>query len=220
MIAGMQDYYRRRAAIYDVSMGYDREEVLARHEGVTAYLVERFAGRAVLEVACGPGFWTQYLARAAAEITATDFNAETLAEAGKKNLAGHVKWQQADAYALPDFGREFDGCFAGDWFCHVPVGRRHDFLGGLHARLRPGALVIFCDQLPRESSRGDTESAEGDNIQTRKLPDGSSHAVIKNFPGREEFGELLARYTGEVKVVEFPEAGRYVVEYRLEGVVT
>jgi len=216
MIAGMQDYYRRRAPIYDASMGYDQPEVLRQHEQVIEYIVARVAKRTVLEIACGPGFWTQFLMRSAAEITATDFNEETLVEARKKNLAANVKLQQADAYTLPDFERAFDACFAGDWFCHVPIAKRRDFLDGLHARLRPGAVVIFCDQLPREGSRGDAEGAEGDNVQTRTLADGGSYAVIKNFPGREEFERLLLRYTTEVKVVEFPESRRYVVEYHLD----
>src|ERR1700722_14593587 len=191
MIDEMQDYYRRRASIYDASMGYGREEVLRRHEPAIEYLVQRFADRSVLEIACGPGFWTQFLARSASEILATDFNEATLVEARKKDFASHVKLQQADAYALPDFGTKFDACFAGDWFCHVPISRRPVFLEGLHSRLKPGAIVIFCDQSPKEGSFSGETDAEGNNIQTRTLPDGSSYPVIKNFPDRKEFESLL-----------------------------
>lgn len=215
-IAGMQDYYHRRASIYDASMGYDRAEVLLQHEPVIEYLMGRFANRSVLEVACGPGFWTQFLARSASGIVATDFNEATLVEARKKHFASNVRLLQADAYALPDFGTTFDACFAGDWFCHVSISKRLDFLNGLHSRLRPGSIVIFCDQMPREGSAPGESDAEGNNIQVRTLPDGSRYPVIKNFPSREEFANLFSRYTTETKVVDFPASRRYIVEYKLD----
>jgi demethylmenaquinone methyltransferase/2-methoxy-6-polyprenyl-1,4-benzoquinol methylase len=212
-IAAMEDYYRKRAPIYDTSMGYDREEVVRKHQPVVEYLTGRFANRTVLEIACGPGFWTEFLARSAAGIVATDFNVETLAEARKKNLPPHVSLRQADAYDLPEFSRIFDGCFAGDWFCHVPISKRLNFLDGLHRRLAPGALVVFCDQMPHERSMIDGSDSEGDNIQIRTLPDGSSYSVIKNFPTRSELPALFSRYAADVRVIEFSESRRYIVEY-------
>jgi len=216
MTVEMQDYYRRRASIYDASMGYDQPEVLRQHEPVIKYLAQKFANRSVLEIACGPGFWTQFLMRSASEIMATDFNEETLFEARKKKLASNVKLWQADAYSLPDFGTTFDACFAGDWFCHVPISKRLNFLDGLHSRLRQGSIVIFCDQSPKEGSITGEIDAEGNNIQIRTLPDKSRYSVVKNFPSRNEFLDVLSRYTTETKVIDFPDSRRYVVEYNLD----
>jgi len=212
----MQDYYHRRASIYDASMGYDQPEVVRRHEPVIEYLARRFAKRSVLEIACGPGFWTDFLARSASAILATDFNEATLAEARNRNLPSNVTLRQADAYALPDFGRKFDACFACDWFCHVPVSKRLDFLEGLHAQLEPGAIVIFCDQMPRDGANNGQSDPEGNNIQIRTLPDGSRYEVIKNFPTRSELAALLSKFTTATGMVGFPDSRRYIVEYHLD----
>jgi demethylmenaquinone methyltransferase/2-methoxy-6-polyprenyl-1,4-benzoquinol methylase len=212
-ICAMQDYYRKRAPIYDASMGYDLEEVVRKHLPLIEHLSGRFANRSIIEIACGPGFWTKFLARSAAAIVATDFSEETLMEARKRHPPPNVSLRQADAYALPDFGHAFDGCFAGDWFCHVPISKRLDFLNGLHQRLAPGSLVVFCDQLPHERSMTGGADAEGNNIQIRTLPDGSTHRVIKNFPSRSEVATLFSRYTGDPRVLEFPDCRRYLIEY-------
>jgi len=213
----MQDYYRKRAPVYDASMQYDCTEVLPKHEPIVEHLAARLANRSILEIACGPGFWTGFLARSAREILATDFNESTLEEARKKELPSNVILRQADAYALPDFHRRFDACFAGDWFCHVPISKRRNFLEGLHARLAPGSLVIFCDQLPHEGSMAAGADSEGNNIQIRTLEDGSTYRVIKNFPTRGELENLLSRYATEAKVIHHADSRRYTVEYQLIG---
>ena len=195
MIKEMAEYYRRRSPIYEASMGYDQREVLRRNEPVIEYLSSRFARRTILEIACGTGFWTQFLMKAAAEIIATDVNEETLFEARKKELGSHVQLRRADAYALPTFETRFDACFAGDWFCHVPVSKRAEFLDGLHSRLARGSIVIFCDQRLREGSITEQCDDEGNNIQIRTLPDGDRYPVIKNFPSRSQLGDLLWRST-------------------------
>ncbi len=212
MISEMQEYYRRRAAIYDSSMGYDQEDVLRKHEAALVYLARRFTGSKLLEIACGPGFWTQFLMKSATQIVATDFNEETLFEARKKNFAAHVELRQADAYDLPDFGQRFDSCFAGDWFCHVPIERRSAFLGGLHSCLAKGALVIFCDQMPKVGATGGQTDACGNNIQSRTLPDGSRYSVIKNFPSENELLDVFSSYSSTTKVIQFPDCRRYAVD--------
>ncbi len=212
LAAQMQEYYRLRAPIYDQSMGYDGEEGVAWQRPVIDFLREALSGRTVLEVACGTGFWTQFVAPSARAVAATDFNETALAEARRK-LSGmaHVMLCTADAYRLPAFDQAFDGGLAVDWFCHVPVPRREEFLDGLHARLASGARVILCDQLPKEAPV--TFDAQGNHLQERRLPDGSRHVVIKNFPGEAEMRDLLAPRSREVAWLAFPEARRWAVSY-------
>jgi demethylmenaquinone methyltransferase/2-methoxy-6-polyprenyl-1,4-benzoquinol methylase len=217
MIEEMQDYYDQRAAIYDSSMGYDRAEVLASHRRIIAHLQNRLSGRAVLEIACGPGFWTQHIAASASRVLATDYNESTLREARKKPLGGNVTTKKGDAYDLSDLPEGFDAAFAGDWLTHVPLLRRGAFLAGLHAKLKPGALVIFCDQTPKEGSITGIRDSEGNNIQTRTLPDGRRFSVIKNFLTEDDFRKLLAPFTSSVALTQFPECRRYTVEYVLKA---
>src|SRR5262249_59620687 len=91
------EYYAQRAAEYDeVYRKPERQADLARLRELLPPLV---AGRRVLEVAAGTGYWTQVLATTAAAITATDLNAETIAIATQRpHGPARVTFQTADAY--------------------------------------------------------------------------------------------------------------------------
>lgn len=209
----MQAYYAARAPYYDaVYLKPERREdiaFLARH------LPRRLAGRAVLEVACGTGYWTQHIAPSAPRMVATDAIPEPLAFARLRPGTQHVSFAQADAYALPESLGSFDGAFAGLWFSHVPIGARQAFLANLHARLDPGARVLFIDnglvQL-QDFPIAETD-ADGNTFQHRTLRDGSVHRVLKNFPVASELHALLQPCA---RRVEFSELQNFwLLEYEL-----
>jgi demethylmenaquinone methyltransferase/2-methoxy-6-polyprenyl-1,4-benzoquinol methylase len=149
--AAMRAYYASRAPIYDEV--YTRPERQADLAFLRARVVQWLGGRTVLEVACGTGWWTQFMAPVAARLTATDALAEPLACARQRPGVGKVTFVQADAYALPESLGHFDAAFAGLWISHVPVERRREFLGGLHARLSPGAVVVLIDNTEAQCER-------------------------------------------------------------------
>ena len=99
-----------------------------------------------MEIACGTGWWTERIARVAARIVATDLAEEPMRIAQAKSYPpGKVGFRLADAYALPPDLGMFDAAFAGFWWSHIPHRRIDEFLASLHARLDPGARVIFLD---------------------------------------------------------------------------
>ena len=57
------------------------------------------------------------------------------------------------------------------WWSHVPLGRIGDFLSTLHAKLAPGAVVLFADELPYDRYPTRTD-ADGNHLELRTLPDG------------------------------------------------
>lgn len=188
----MQDYYAARAPYYDAV--YLRPERREDIEWLTAYLPQRLQGRAVLEVACGTGYWTQHIAPASARMVATDLTPEPLAQARLRPGVERVQFERLDAYALPTALGRFTGAFAGLWFSHVPVQARQAFLLGLHQRLEPGARVLLIDN--NEAQLRDfpivETDADGNTYQRRTLRDGSTHRVLKNFPTEAELLSLLA----------------------------
>ena len=100
----------------------------------------------MLEVAAGTGYWTQVLSASAAEVTATDINRETLDVArGRQYGPAPVSFRLADAYALQEVPGRFDMAFIGFFWSHVLRADLPRFLGGLHARLGPGATVMVLD---------------------------------------------------------------------------
>jgi len=185
--ASLRQYYAARAREYE--RVYAKPERQADLKALETLLPPMFAGCRVLEVACGTGYWTQFLAREAGGIVAVDANSETLEVAAEKPWpAGHVSFWLADAYALPDELGLFDAAFAGFWWSHVPVRDRSQFLGSLDRRLIPGAKVVLLDNLFIEGSSAPIahRDSDGNTYQRRRLDDGSEHVVLKNFPREAE----------------------------------
>lgn len=183
----MQDYYRQRAPIYE--RVYAKPERQADLRAMEAALPARFAGRRVLEVATGTGWWTPHGARDAARWLATDLNPETLAVAATKPLPACVELRVADAWTLAEVGDEtFDAAFAGFWWSHVPLQRLAGWLDTLHARLDPGARVVMLDNhfVAGSSTPISRRDADGNTYQQRTLDDGRSHEVMKNFPTADQ----------------------------------
>lgn len=183
----MADYYRQRATYYE--RVYFKPERQPDLRAMEAWLPTQFAGRRVLEVACGTGWWTPHGARDAAHWLATDLNPETLAVARSKPLPACVQLAEVDAYSFAQIdGRTFDAAFAGCWWSHVPLARLDGWLQALHARLKPGARVVFLDNsyVQTSSTPISRRDAEGNTYQDRALDDGSVHEVLKNFPTADD----------------------------------
>ena len=68
----MASYYAARAAEYDRL--YRKPERQDDLQELARFVEDQFAGAHVFEVACGTGYWTEIVARAAASIVATDIN--------------------------------------------------------------------------------------------------------------------------------------------------
>jgi ubiquinone/menaquinone biosynthesis C-methylase UbiE len=180
----MAAYYAQRAAEYE--RVYFKPERQADLRLMEAWLPAQFAGRSVLEIATGTGWWTPHGAARAAHWRATDLNPETLAIArAKPAMPACVQFQTMDAYSLAGLGDAcFDAAFAACWWSHVPLNQLPGWLATLHARLQPGAVVVMLDNsfVQTSSTPISRSDADGNTYQQRQLDDGSSHEVLKNFP--------------------------------------
>jgi demethylmenaquinone methyltransferase/2-methoxy-6-polyprenyl-1,4-benzoquinol methylase len=184
-------YYRRRAAEYEAI--YAKPERQADLAILGRTIPERLESARVLEIACGTGYWTQRIARRAVSVTATDLAEEPMRIAQAKTYErGNVTFQAADAYALPSSLGTFDAAYAGFWWSHVPRERMDEFLASLHARLEPGARVLFMDNRYVEGNSTPivATDAAGNTYQDRRLADGSVTRIVKNFPRHGDFEHL------------------------------
>ena len=201
----MLDYYKRRATIYERI--YAKPERQADLRAIEASLPAFFAGRRVLEVACGTGWWTPHGARDAKRWLATDLNPETMEVARAKTMPAAVEFRTADAWTFAEIGTEtFDGAFAGHWWSHLAVDRVPAWLDALHARLEPGARVVVLDNRYVEGSSTpiSRRDAAGNSWQERRLDDGSVHEVLKNFPTRDEAFAMLGTRAHMPEWIEHP----------------
>jgi SAM-dependent methyltransferase len=199
--ADLGDYYDRRAGEYEEI--YTRAEPEQERElaPLVAAVRTQLAGRRVLEVACGTGWWTAIAAEVASSVVATDVAPAMLAAARARALPG-VEVVAADAYDLADVPGRFDAALACFWFSHVPRSRRAAFLAGLHRRLAPGAAVLLADNVYVEGLGGELVRPPGeeDTFKRRRLRDGSEHLVLKNYDSREELNALLAPLAAELQL--------------------
>jgi SAM-dependent methyltransferase len=197
------DYYAQRAYEYDeIYRKPERQADLARLKELLPPLV---AGKRVLEIAAGTGYWTQVLAQSAASISATDLNAETIGIAAQRDYGpAAVTLRTADAYQLEAVPGEFDLVFCGFWWSHIARADIERFLAGVRARTGAGTTLVLVDNryVTGSSTPISRRSPEGNSYQLRRLADGREYEVIKNFPVREQVAADLAPGADEVTWTE------------------
>ena len=208
-------YYASRAPEYDRI--YARPERQQDLRAIERWLPGRFSGRATLEVACGTGYWTRFIAPLADELLAVDASLEVLDIARSRVGAGTARFVRGDAYRLPLVPGAFDAAFAGFWFSHVPRARVRTFLAGLHQALAPGAVVVFLDNrfVGGSSTPIAERDGEGNTYQLRLLHGGSTHRVLKNFPSETELREAVSGMASDVGYREWEYF--WALEYRVAG---
>jgi ubiquinone/menaquinone biosynthesis C-methylase UbiE len=212
--AELVEYYRRRAGEYEAIYAKpERQADLAR---LRKNIPARLAGRRVLEVACGTGYWTVLVARTAAQVVATDAAEEPMRVAQSKDYDGRdVRFELADAYALGAALGRFDAGLAVFWWSHIPLSSIQKFLGSFHGRLERGARVVLMDNLYVDGSSTPIaeRDAQGDTYQLRRLADGSENRVLKNFPSEKDLRTAISPYA---RAFSYEALGYYwLAEYEL-----
>jgi demethylmenaquinone methyltransferase/2-methoxy-6-polyprenyl-1,4-benzoquinol methylase len=199
--ASMASYYAERAKEYErIYHKPERQDDLRR---LRHFVEGAFAGADVFEVACGTGYWTEILARSAASVVATDINEEVLRIARSKPIdTQKATFRREDAYALPVMRRRFTGGLAAFWWSHVKKARLTGFLRNFHRIFSPGATVVFIDNAYVEGSSTPISRTDeqGNTFQTRKLEDGSTHEVLKNFPTESELRAAVNGLADDVQL--------------------
>jgi demethylmenaquinone methyltransferase/2-methoxy-6-polyprenyl-1,4-benzoquinol methylase len=192
MTTVLSEYYAARAREYERI--YDKPERQADLARLKRLIPACFIERNVLEIACGTGYWTQFIAPVARKITAVDINPETLAIARTKPLpADRVTFALADVQDLPPGYRNFTAAFAGFWWSHIPRAARRAFIESLHKALGAGAIVVALDNRYVEGSSTPIShvDADGNSYQRRRLENGTEHTVLKNFPTQVELASEI-----------------------------
>src|SRR5471032_209833 len=130
----LEKYYARRASEYEQI--YHKAERQGELEWLRRRVPALFRGRTVLEIACGTGYWTQHIARAAKKVHACDINEAVLEIAREKPIApGKADFFKADAISLAGAPPGCDAAFAGFWWSHVKKSGIAQFVSNLSRKL-------------------------------------------------------------------------------------
>lgn len=176
VLADQVGYYRRRAGEYDVTAYGDVAVARARIARLVAQMQP--TGK-VLEIACGTGLWTQALAGPADTVTAIDAAPEVIDIARERVRSTSVTFEVADVFSWTTSAR-FDVVFFSAWLSHVPMSRFEQFWTLLRQLLAVGGRVLFIDEHVDVREK-ETYVAGRDEIVERRLRDGSTFSIIKNF---------------------------------------
>jgi len=200
----LRGYYDDQARVYDDI--YLRTDPAWRRdlEALTDGMVKALAGRRVLELACGAGYWTEILAKVAEHVVAIDASEKMLAVARKRTPSINVEYRFGDAYTLARVPDEFDGGLANFWFSHVPKARVNEFLRGFHEKLEKNAVVFMADNVYIPGIGGQLVSKAGieDTFKLRVGSDGKKYEVLKNYYNRDALRRLLFPQTLNLKIRE------------------
>jgi demethylmenaquinone methyltransferase/2-methoxy-6-polyprenyl-1,4-benzoquinol methylase len=197
-------YYEARAAEYEdcylrrgrYDHGPDANAVWFEETARLEAAAQRFdASGTVLEIACGTGLWTRFLAPRATHLLAVDAAASVI-ELNRARYGGpNVDYQQVDIFDwAPPAGERFDAIFFGFFISHVPPALFESFWSNLRDWLAPGGHVFFCDD-----AAGSDRPFGGDRIEQapgyalrRSLTDGQEFTIVKIFYEETELTRRLA----------------------------
>jgi 2-polyprenyl-6-hydroxyphenyl methylase/3-demethylubiquinone-9 3-methyltransferase len=121
-----------------------RAESRARNPWIASNIRRAFpsGGVKVLDIGCGGGFLSNYLANAGFTVTGLDASAESIVIAQRYDTTGHAYYVVGDAYDLPYADGEFQAACAMDFLEHVDEPQR--VLAEAARTLQPGGILFFA----------------------------------------------------------------------------
>lgn len=202
MNQNLVSYYSDRAKEYEkVYLNSAEQEDLQASEKIFQDL---FAKKTVLEIACGTGYWTERIAETATSIFATDIN-ESVIEIAKERKKENITFAVADMF---DFTPEekFEAVFGGFIWSHILLQDLDKFIEKVKSFVKPNGTIVFIDGNAVAGTNHDLKNIMetdefGNTFQARKLENGSSHLVLKNFPTEEYLIEKFSSVATEINFI-------------------
>lgn len=187
MNTDMVSYYKDRATEYEKI--YSKPERQDDIEQATTILQDIFNQKSVLEIACGTGYWTERIAQTAASIYATDINESVIEIAKQKDISNnHVTFGLADINNLK-----------------------------LDNNVSTNGTIVFMDNNYVDGSNhpiAETDK-DGNTFQVRKLENGATHLVLKNFPTQEYISKKLSDIATDITFINL--TYYWILSYKPNG---
>jgi ubiquinone/menaquinone biosynthesis C-methylase UbiE len=198
----MKNYYAQRAATYEHI--YAKPERQVDIQELRDFLEGSFFGKDVLEIACGTGYWTEFIAVYAKTVHVTDINLAML-DLARKKLHSHtnITFELADVFDQSlHFQKAFDSVFAGFLWSHVKRDEHALVLENMRRLTGKGTTFVLVDNnyVEGESSPIARTDLDGNTYQIRQQEDGSRVEIIKNFPTDSFLRKKFAPYVRDIRI--------------------
>ena len=209
-LSGVRDGYDRWASVYD----HDANPLPALEGPHVREALGDLRGRDVLDLGCGTGRHTAWLAETGARVTAVDFSERMLERARAKVSAADVRFIVHDLHEpLPLDDASFDALVSGLVLEHLRDLER--FFGEAHRVLRPGGRAVVSAMHPamflRDSRARFTDPDSGQVV----APGSLAHRLGDFVMAALEAGFTLRGVDEYAPDAEF--VGRYPRAERYEG---
>ncbi len=136
------------APIYKRAMKADQKI----YDYIYARIPEVIEGKKVLEIATGPGLLAKHVAHAASEMIATDYSEGMIREAKKGECPPNLRFEIADAMALPYENESFDAVLIANALHIVPDPEKA--LSEIGRVLKPGGILIAPNFVEHKGTLG------------------------------------------------------------------
>jgi SAM-dependent methyltransferase/glycosyltransferase involved in cell wall biosynthesis len=121
----------------------DDPEISYEHWHRYLYASQFVAGKAVLDIASGEGYGSEYLARSAGRVIGVDMDPETVRHAASRYIRPNLEFRCGSAEAVPLEGSQvLDVVVSFETIEHIGEQQQVRFLGEVKRLLRPGGALI------------------------------------------------------------------------------
>jgi malonyl-CoA O-methyltransferase len=208
-LTAVQAGYDRWSAVYD----HDGNPLQALEEPIVRAAIGDVHGLAVLDLGCGTGRYSLWLAAGGATVTAVDFSEGMLAEARRKPGADAIQWLVHDLHTrLPFAEGTFDLVVSGLVLEHLR--ELDEFFAEAVRVLNPKGRAVVSAMHPAMFLRGAqarfTDPASGDVVQPGSVPHSISAFVMAAIRAGFKV-DAIDEYAPDEKFVQrVPRAAKYV----------
>jgi SAM-dependent methyltransferase len=203
LLADQIRYYDERAPIYEQLYFLQGRYAVGDADAARAWRreterLERFtqgleATGSVLELACGNGLWTRFLAPKARRLVAVDASSRMLVRNREWVRDHRVQYVQADVFTW-DQSSKFDLIFVGFFLSHVPPSSWPSFWRKVASWLKIGGVLAFIDDAwgPDRPRLSDRVAGGPDYAHVRRL-DEQEFTIVKRFFRPDELQAAFGR---------------------------
>jgi ubiquinone/menaquinone biosynthesis C-methylase UbiE len=192
------EYFAKTAATG--ARNYEAPELQDELAALRERVQQLLQGHAVLELACGGGYWTEAIAEVCDTLLATDANQGLIDQARQRVPMDDVRWSVVDALDIPAGLGDFTAVFMGFLWSHLVRDEQEKLLDLLRKRVGKDVLVVMLDDVQGELESVARTDAQGNTYQIFVAPDGERYEVPKNYPSDSALRKRLSPSVREIKI--------------------